>query len=165
MIETYLRVGDGMQFLKTPNAERVAAARRDGFGGGTGATHGRDAGHAIGDGVAANGLLVGERVAAGGGIDDELEAAGFEKIDRIGAAFVDFENGLARQAGGLQSARCAAGGEEAEAEFVKLARDFDGGGLVAIIDADEERAGIGDGRYRQRVAPCQMLRRSFRLRP
>ena len=135
-----------MQLLQAPDSERVAAAGSDGFGGGAGSAHGCDAGRSVGDGIATDGLFVWERMAAGGCINDQLEAAGFEKIDGVGTAFVDFEYRLARQARGFQRACGAAGGEESEAEFVELASHIDSGGFVAIIDADEERARIGDGR-------------------
>ena len=134
-----------MQLLQAPDSERVAAAGSDGFGGGAGSAHGCDAGRSVGDGIATDGLFVWERMAAGGCVDDKFEADGFEKIDGVGTAFVDFENGLAREAGSFEGDRSATGGEEREAELVELAGDFDGGGFIAIVDADEERTGIGDG--------------------
>ena len=100
-------------------------------------------------------------MAAGGCVDDELEAAGFQKIDGVGTAFVDFENGLAREAGSFEGDRSATGGEEREAELVELAGDFDGGGFIAIVDADEERAGIGDGRSRSQLSLAESLAEAF----
>ncbi len=87
-------------------------------------------------------------MAAGGCIDDEFEAAGFQQIDSIGPALVHFENRFAREAGGFQRLGSPASGEKQEAEFVEFSSDFNSGGFIAIVDTDEERPGIGNGRSR-----------------
>ena len=48
-----------VQFLQIPDADGIAAARNDRFGGGARSTHGRDARGTIRHSVAADGLLVG----------------------------------------------------------------------------------------------------------
>ena len=74
------------------------------------AAHRCDARRSIRHGVAANDLFVGKRMATRGCVDDELKAAGFEKIDSIGTAFIDFKHSFARQSRSLQSHGRTAGG-------------------------------------------------------
>src|SRR5665811_49814 len=63
------------------------------------AAHRGDAWDAVGDGAAADGLLVGEGGRAGGGVDGELNVPALEQIDHVGTAFIHLEHGSAKQAG------------------------------------------------------------------
>ena len=65
-----------VQFLQVPNANRIAAARDDGFRGGPRAAHRGDTGRPICDRVAANDLLVRKRVAAGGRVNYQAQTTG-----------------------------------------------------------------------------------------
>ena len=78
-------------------------------------------GHAIGHRVSADGFLVAEGMRSGGRVNHQLQRTGFQQIDRVRAALVDFEDGLALQPGGVERGGGAARGDELESRIRRTA--------------------------------------------
>ena len=106
-----------VDLLQAPDPDRIALARRYGFGRGFGGAHGGDAGHAVGNSGAPDRFLVAERMRAGGGVDDQLQRPALQQIDRVGPAFIHFEDRLALDAGALNRCGGAARRGQLEAEL------------------------------------------------
>src|SRR3954451_10353977 len=133
-----------MYFLEIPDADRVAELCGDCFGGGVGAAHRRDARDAVLDRGGAGRLLVVEGRGAGGRVDRELDVAALQEIDRVGAAFVHLEDGLAGQAGVTEGGGRASRRYQVEAQLGEAFRDLNSGGLVLVVYADEDRSLFGN---------------------
>ena len=105
---------------------------------------------------------------AGGGVDGQLNVPALQQIDRIGTAFVHLQHGPADQPGIAQRRRGAARGGQREAQFGEPLGHRDGFRLVMVVDADEDRALLGqrtprgDLRLQERFAEVDRRRPSPR---
>src|SRR5581483_1398990 len=96
-------------------------------------------------------------MAAGGGIDHQVEFAGLNPIHRVGPTFIHFEYGFANEARLFERGRGTTSSKQLETEFAEFRRDGNGCRFIAIVDADEESASIGNRRA------CSKLRFSKRF--
>src|ERR1017187_7675025 len=110
------------------------------FGSGPGGGERCDGWDARGDGGSANRLFVEVRVRAVGRVDDELDAIGFDEIDGIGAALLDFIDAVDSETGLFETVSGAVSGDQFKAHVDETAGDLDDVGLVVIGDADEDGA-------------------------
>ena len=106
-----------MQVLQRINRGRLLLHGFNSLDGCLGGRNGRDGRHACQHRSPADRLLIEECVLTAWSIDDELDAITLDKVDDVGAAFLDLEDTFDRQAGLLQCVRGAFGGDDLEAEI------------------------------------------------
>src|SRR5690349_345671 len=89
----------GVKLLDRPHGDLSALQRGDAAGRGTSGGDGGQAGDAMSDSGATDGLLVKPGVLPLRSVDDELDASTFYQIDSVGPSFFDFINALNLEAG------------------------------------------------------------------
>ena len=88
---------------------------------------------------------------AGRRVNDELDLLVFEQVDRVGPAFLQFENALHFQAGVLEHVGRAVRRHQFKSQFGKLFGQFGGLRLVRIAHADEHATAEGQRRPRRHL--------------
>ena len=129
-----------MIFLQRLHAERLGLERAEGAQGGLRGGERRHHRHALVERGGADLHFVLARDGAGGRVDDERDLAVLEHVEDVGAAFVQLEEALDRDAGVLERGGGAGGAVDPEAERLQPAREVEDGGLVGVADADEDVA-------------------------
>src|SRR5581483_6589930 len=99
----------------------------------------RDGWDAGGDRCTADRLFVKEGVLPAGSIDDELDPSPLDQVDDVRPALLHLENAFDDQAGGLERVRRSLGGDDLETKMDVAAGEIDGGGLVMVVHAEENR--------------------------
>ncbi len=116
-----------------------ADALEAGLGGGDG---GHD-GDPLGQGAGADLDLLAAGDGPGWRVDHQGDFPVFHQVDHVGAPLGEFEKGGDGNTGIGQLAGGAFAGDDAEAQFVQALAQTDGGGFVAVADAQENGSGEG----------------------
>ena len=128
-------------FLDGFDVQGLAPERLDAAAHGQGARNGRGIGQSELDGRPPDHVAVPAGLTAGGGIDDHLDFAVFDGVQDVGAdTGGNLGDGLAGDAVGGQKISRSGSGEDSETHVVELGRHGQNRRLVAIVDADENRA-------------------------
>ena len=118
----------------------------DGEDGGLGAGEVGAVADLVGDGAAADGDFVGAGFVAAGGVDDETDFVVLHHVHDVGTLLLgEFVDALDGDVVLFEEAVGASGGVNGEAEFDEVFGDLHGGGLVAVVDGEEDVASSGEG--------------------
>ena len=100
----------------------------------------------VGDGAAADGDFVGAGFVAAGGVDDETNFVVLHHVHDVGTLLLgEFVDAFDGDTVLFEEAVGASGGVDGEVEFDEVFGDLHGGGLVAVVDGEEDVASSGEG--------------------
>ena len=117
----------------------------DAFGSSACSRDRRDVRDAVLDGCLPQVGVIVDGLFAGGGVDDKVDVAVRHEVEDVRTAFIEFQDFLGLDAGGIDGVAGGAGGDDLEAGFIEELRDFDDLVLVLAVDGDEDRAFEGQG--------------------
>src|SRR5580692_7938988 len=129
-----------MQILEGGDFRALIEQSANSAGGGVGRGECCNAWNVITNRRATNRFFVVERFAAERRVDDQVDLAGFDEVNDVGPALVYFEDGFCWNPCSFECRGGTAGSEQPEAKLVKLFSERAKVSLVAIVDAEKNRA-------------------------